>query len=337
MAKNVTDDPMKNVNAATDFVQKYTEALVITAAMDFFGMEEVDSTPTVNKFEDGNRGKYVHQKLGQLVDRYAIPDDSECSSKHKCPLCSQEYASVGNVKKHIEKDHGPGKVTEADVPSNEDGVYNYSCNMLSLCLIALNFTDARQMADGERLMMLIRYMLLFFKITGKRNYAFHSLRLLAQVNVLLSPRQAYNLVHNRFVNTHKNNPKSNIEVDRVNEHYNREYKDNYRGLHGKATPASIDRVSRSARKVTAALTSFDKANNIKPRSRSHTSHDHTEDVKVLVKRMSEEHIFQNKGNRFHNSFPGMKKNFMSMVDHSGFNRWIRDAFKLESRKGIWQE
>ena len=109
------------------------------------------------------------------------------------------------------------------------------------------------------------------------------------------------------------------------------YKDNFRGLHGKVTPAAIDRISRSTRNVKAALGAFDKANKVKPKSRGHTPRDHNADVQLLSKCMHEECIFKQISNRYHKSFPGMKNNFMSAIDHPALNKWIRVTFKHDAR------
>ncbi|XP_072039751.1 uncharacterized protein [Amphiura filiformis] len=334
MAKNVKDNPIADVNAAEEFLKKYTHALIIAAALEFFGLEDVSGVPTKNAYDGQEPKQFIEDKLGALLDQFAIPDNTASDVSLLCPKCSKKYATMPGLRKHMEEFHGPGAPEGDENPSKEDGIYNYSCYMLCLCLLSLNFTDARQMGDGERLMIISRYLMIFFKLSGKHNYSYHTLRMLSQVNALLSPRQAYNLKWNRFVNTH-NKTGTNIEPDRFNEHYNREYKDNFRGLHGKVTTAATDRISQSSRKVTDALHAFDKANKVKPRSRGHTSADFKDDVQLLSKRMHEEHIFEQQGNRFHKSFPGMKNNFMAAIDHAALNKWIRQSFKYEARKGIW--
>lgn len=49
-ARGVTSDPMKNINAAADLITQYTIALVIAAAMNYFGMESMSDNPTKNVF-----------------------------------------------------------------------------------------------------------------------------------------------------------------------------------------------------------------------------------------------------------------------------------------------
>lgn len=73
-AHNVSTQPMKDVNASVEFLDKYTDALIVSAVLEHFGMATIDAMPSKNKFDmtanatdiicDGRTG----QNCGQFCD-----------------------------------------------------------------------------------------------------------------------------------------------------------------------------------------------------------------------------------------------------------------------------
>ena len=124
--------------------------------------------------------------------------------------------------------------------TNEDCVRNYSIN--ALCMIAKDFEDARKHGDGQRIVRLLKFMMLFFKHDGKHKYAFHILHHLIQIKCVLPPKFAHDLIWNRFVNN-CGKIDSNVEMDREMEHYNRAFKLDCKSFMGKVSEQSINRRS----------------------------------------------------------------------------------------------
>ena len=208
--KNVPDNPMSNINASKAYLDKYTESLVLSAALTYFGMEDVNSIPTQHIYDEaehGDQASYTASVLGQIVDEFALPkeDDITSSSVLACPYCDKTFKMMDAMRKHAKTKH----TADDAIINNHDGVFDYSCATLSMCLIALDFTDARQVGDGERLIRLMKYMLLYLRSTGKSKYAYQVLRHLAQVKCFLNPQEAANVIWNRFINT-KGKPTSNL-------------------------------------------------------------------------------------------------------------------------------
>ena len=77
----------------------------------------------------------------------------------------------------------------------------------------LGINDVRKHGDGSKLLRLYKFLILHFRAVKKDNYAHYTLRLVAQVNALLTPRLANQVTWNRFVNNlgHIN---SNVECDK---------------------------------------------------------------------------------------------------------------------------
>lgn len=323
---------MRDVNATDEFLQTYTHSLVVAAAMQYFGMETPESKPTKNIFQPSTDPKeFVKKKVGELLEMFAIPSEADLTKESPllCPKCSKPYKVIAALRKHLADDHKP-EMEDTGQSSGEDGVFNYSCSMLGMCLLSQDFADARKHADGARLMLLAKYLLLYFKVMQKTKYAYQVLRMLCQVHCLLTPREAYDLTHNRFVNS-QTSPSTNKEPDRCNEHSNRGYKTNFRGLHGKVTTQAINRISRSSAKVNKAMAAYDKEGKVKPKSKRRTNLDRKMEVQAVTKHMTDNKIFNFQAGRYHKCFPGIKKSVFATINHTDLSTWIRSTFKKISR------
>ncbi|XP_072021080.1 uncharacterized protein [Amphiura filiformis] len=164
-ANNVTKNPMNDINAAQEFLDKYTDALILAAAMTYFGLDTVESAPTKNiPQEDGDNR--VMDVLGGFVDAYAIAseEDFEKARKEqlKCPYCGKNYVIKGtglkSLRDHVDAKHSKVAVDDAvqgrgntQYINEEDSVFKYACSTLGQCLLARNFEDARKFGDGGRI------------------------------------------------------------------------------------------------------------------------------------------------------------------------------------------
>ena len=58
-------------------------------------------------------------------------------NSYQCYFCDKTYKKIENLRKHIQRVHKNGKIT-----NQEDCLQNYTKNALALCYIARNFQDA---------------------------------------------------------------------------------------------------------------------------------------------------------------------------------------------------
>lgn len=65
----------------------------------------------------------------------------------------------------------------------------------------LEYYDAIQHGDGERVLRCWRYLLPIFYNSRRTNYSKEALVLLYQYQYMLTPRQSTQLLYSRFVNT----------------------------------------------------------------------------------------------------------------------------------------
>ena len=82
--------------------------------------------------------------------------------------------------KHIQSKHSE------DEEQIEDNAKNYCCTALCLGLLTISFNEARKYGDGEKIIVLYKFMVLIFKLAGKNKYALYGFQLLCQV-----PSQLY--------------------------------------------------------------------------------------------------------------------------------------------------
>ena len=335
---------MKCVNAADDLLKKYTKALLVAAAMHYFGVSSVSDEPSQNKFQFGEMDEAAYAKtcVYNILDKYVLPSITESATsyghKFACHLCNKKYVTRRNLRKHLTDKHKGQPRGETAVDETQDNVRNYVSSTLSMCLVALNFTDARKHADGERIIRLYKFLLLFFLGAGKTKYANETFRLLAQVKCLLSPRLAHELVWCRFVNN-KGRIDSNVEPDREIEHSNRSNKDMCRGFHGHMTKKSIDRVSRSSYHIEKVLHHYDAENDVRRKSGRHEDRLEQDivDINSLAVHLHEEEVFSVKPGRRYKAFTSVPRNWItSQVDPLELQVWMKDHLKKLTGKNMFQ-
>ena len=333
-ARKVGSDPMRNINAAADLITQLTIALVIAASMKYFGIDSIADEPTQNDFQFSvhhDRSQYVHMVLEEIIDQYAIPSIDEMkldSSVLSCPNCTKTYTTQRGLKNHMRNVHPgiqqPAQQTKGLSP-HKDALFNYSRTALSLGMLVYDFNDARQMGDGDRIIRLYKFLLLHFKAAKKPKYSYQVLRLLGQINCFLSPRLAYELKWNRFVNK-TGQLKHNIEVDREIEHQNRVFKENCGGLRGKVTKKSIDRISRSAQIIDELLTMVNQQARVHKPSGKHATKI-TKDQLDLALELHQDKVFDVQPGRKHFHFPDFPCSVLSTLSIPDLHKWMKTSLK----------
>jgi len=102
---------------------------------------------------------------------------------------------------------------------DNDKVFSYVCEVLTLGSLYLEFVDVIQEGDGTCILRCWKYFLLYFKSNGRTNYSIEAFALLAQERYLFSPHMAMQLKWNRTVNT-QGLPGRNVSCNLHMEHLN---------------------------------------------------------------------------------------------------------------------
>ena len=174
------------MNATEDFFKTVLVGHILTAAMQFFGIEDESSTPQLPYFTedlasqpDSRKWEVLSSCVKQLLDKY-ISASLHCH-------------------------HHPGSIPETNA------IYKYACTILSLGLFVSELDDAIREGDGERLCRVWKYLTLLFHCI---KYALEALTL--QLH-RLPPRQAFEVKWSRFINT-KGGTGNNVSCDLHMEH-----------------------------------------------------------------------------------------------------------------------
>ena len=337
---------MKSYNASEELLKTYTQSLIVAAALQFFGIDEVNAEPTRNAFTFGetDEATYVKTTLTNFVNTFIVPslEDSLESVDHKftCHICAnkQPFVTLKGLKRHLAKQHPGQPHLPQQSQDSDDYKRNYATNAMNMCLVALNFTDARKHADGKRMVRLYKFLLLYFMAAGKSKYALQSFRLLAAHQCFLTPRLSHELMWFRFVNN-IGRPDTNIEPDRQCEHDNRNQKDQIKAFHGKISEQSVHRISRSAHKVKTIMDNNDKECNVRTGSGRHTDkeEERKQDVLELAQLYHKEELFVFKPGRRFRGFPSFPRNYIAAhVDTLQLQVWMRDSLKKLSCTNMFQ-
>jgi hypothetical protein len=376
-AKNVPLNPMDDVDASYEFLEQYTEALILAAYEEVKG-----SYKPIDNLLPAEQESAMNSILDKIVDEFAIPsissdwriDDamfkcSKCDKRYKriaslrkhnkekhsmeldedvhsnsttkdieCKYCKKKYMQEKAFKNHMSKKHPRQSLTEsASSDSSDDFVYRYSCSALCLGLLALDFNDARKLGDGNRIIKLYKFLFLLFRFDGRTKYAFYSFQLLCQVFYLLPERLAFSLVHNRFTNN-KGDIDSNVEMDREVEHWNKPFKMDCKEFHGKVTDNSIERASCSYQEVEKVLARFDIGTKTHSPSGKHSRKNILDDVRALSEQLKNSDLFrEDPAGRSHDAYPGFSKNLLGGIEAAALKEWMQKQIKHFKELNIYDK
>ncbi|KAL9978099.1 hypothetical protein ACROYT_G015580 [Oculina patagonica] len=134
----------------------------------------------------------LYNAVGKLVEKYVFLEiqptavlftkvqEAEQPQRYNCryPECDKNYQHEKRRNNPEVSVHGLTirNHEERSPPDyrNEDGVFNYSHNIVKTGLLFQDFQDAIKEGDGARMEYLWKFMMLLFKVAGKTKYSFGS-------------------------------------------------------------------------------------------------------------------------------------------------------------------
>ena len=141
----------------------------------------------------------------------------------------------------------------------EDGILQYAQDLLSVGMIYLEYGDGVKEGDGERVKRCLKYLLLLFKVSGKK-YSIEMLQTLFNIEFVLSDMHKLQWLYGRFVNT-QGRAGCNIPADEYLEHLNRVCKDSVSHLKANKTQETIQRVGKCIEVISTLSEKFDDQSN----------------------------------------------------------------------------
>lgn len=341
--KDVYGKVNKAYHGTESFFSTVVDGYVVYAAMEFFGMASPHGTPTQNMVQ-ANDSHTLKEKVGELVNTYVLfkAELDESTTLHeeireaearqaesfvcRFPSCNKVYVHEKRRNNHEVSSHGLTIPRESDErsppnPKDGDGVFNYSHNILKTGLLLRDFQDAIKEGDGSRLERLWKFMMLLYKVSGKTKYALAAIRLHAQLNALLSPREAHSMRWNRTINL-KGGIGRNLAIDQVQEHRVRETKELMSGHGANLTFPSAQIYSRASNGVGEAVENFDNENKVRKESGKHKRREDA-DILIVVKILQEIQALKETPGRTHAGIGTIPKDPISLLDFSDLNAWIK--------------
>lgn len=289
--------PIDCFDACDDFFMLVIEALVLTAAMETFEMQSLQSIPSVDLVPEGENSWMLSEKeRRQLLDRLI----EELMDSF---FTLNFYESI-----------------EIDLTESTDMVHLYAKNLLSLGLFYWEYGDSIKEGDGSRVRRCCRYMLPMFISSGRRNYAIEIMQLLMQYDYLLSPREAEELMWARFINVHGCIGR-NIPNDLHMEHLNRICKTAIRGLGSNKSPDRIQTIGNALGTIAPVLQNFDEDNEVPQISGNHNALKAEKDLKMVIGVLQEASVFSDESERSYSCFP-KPRNPLHSISCSDLTEWI---------------
>lgn len=171
--KDVCDKVNKSHHGCEAFFNSVVDGYKVYAAMVFFGMESPNSTPNSNQLEPGATSQtQLFDAVEKLVEKCVLLEvqpaavlftdiqQSEHPQIFKCRYmytdCNREYQHEKRRNNHEVTvyglnitNHEQNKGSPPD-PRSEDGIFNYSHNIVNTGLLFKDFQDAIKEGDGGR-------------------------------------------------------------------------------------------------------------------------------------------------------------------------------------------
>lgn len=188
-------------------------AYIVTAALNFFGMERLEDKPTKNKFPDNisseteeNKKKFF-DAFGRFIDKFLFQKDNNCTDE-------------------------------------DDYVKNYALCFIFLTILIMQMKGTAAEADGERNLINKKLLLYVFKSLGAYSkYAIEMFVSIAQIECLLTPRLSEEFKWGFFANW-RGGAGKNIEDDLLQGICNRDSKSVVQRMGPNKTLNSISKVCK---------------------------------------------------------------------------------------------
>ena len=292
--------PKHCFNSCDDFIEIITTGHVLCAAMNILGMTNLNDQPA--------------EKV--------IPSPEVVWTKTN----DERKEILIDISKQIVK----GFINlsfNTPVSVSDNGIHEYSKNLMSIGCFYLLFKDAIKEGDGRRVLDYYRYLLPIFINSGRRNYSNEALHLLCQYNYDLPPQQAEQLMWSRFINTAGIKGR-NIPVDLHQEHLNRVIKTIISGMGANKTKQAIVHCSKALGTIDEVIQQYDKINNIASQSGAHGKPPSKKELGIIIKELQSNQVFETISGRRHPSF---KKpvNILQAKPNKNVIAWLTEH--LESR------
>ena len=279
-------DPGNNMKAAEDILQVVLQGHIVAAA-------ETICTASSRDLSLDDLSKAIVEKFVKIT----LPSPSSSKSSRT-------------------------KASKTKTSKTNDKVYLYATELMTLGLIWENFHDATREGDGERLIRIWKFLLLIFKAARRKNYSIEALNLQLQINYILSPRQAAQLMWSRCINT-TNITGHNIPMDLHLEHLNRVLKCIMRNMGSNMTDDSVKLAAECIQVVHPICSKFEECTSkCVPNSNKHSAPSDQRDFELVVQCLKDQQVYSHIHARKNSSFK-FSNNLLQQLKYKNLIPWLK--------------
>lgn len=325
--------PDKNYEGCETFFLLVGRAYLTMALRDYFGLASNTDAPSKHgpQAEDTVSPEaieaYMIRTLAEFVDSYVLIDPE----KEKLEQISANRNQDTRVHA-IFSEHGYAGSREASQESELKPDYqrNYATSILDYYLMMLQLIDTTKQGDGDRLLLNMKRLLLYFRKAGtsKTNYSVEMFVAIVQAGALLSKGQADEVLFGRFVNL-RGGFGNCMENDLGHEILNGFAKGLVLAMGANKTEKAVKRASKASGGLKDIVDNFNSTTTL---HRLSTKHSHRSQEKGLKKILAlfepspkhqHKHMpFERVPGRKHKSFPSVNTNYLSDLNMTDLNTWL---------------
>lgn len=302
--RNVTKTASSNYHANSEFIDLVTECHVISACLQYCGMENSESPCSkipkgIHIAHNNMKKRVLFQLVSEIVDSYFL----------------------NAISINVNRIDDPGLPIDQEPAQQVDAVYNYATNLTKMGLLRKVVIKATRYGDGERVLRHWKYAMLLYHQQHKIKYRLESFLLLAAVNALFTPRQRLQVVQNRFVNLHGGEG-HNLDGDYVMELLNRYAKSRIKLLGPNHSEESVDRVGKTMMFCHNIQEKLEEQIKVAPLSRKHTPQSLSKDRIKVINQLCQAQVFNLTPGRTHETFTMENVDIFSNVNVFELHTWM---------------
>ena len=247
-----------------------------------------------------------------------------------CPVCGKTYKSYITFREHLVKQHPHLVIEDRALEADDDMTHQHTKQLLRLLIIKRAMDISIHNGDGERLSLIMKQTMLYFKEAGNTKYALACFEHVAMIQYCLSPYMKELVVHECFVNN-LGRIDTNLPMDLDLEHQNKFFKDHFTLNRSEPSKKVLDRLSLAQSTVQTVLTNFEEGFGLEHHSKRRVINEeaHNKDVKKLYLHLKEKNVGIVVPGRKHKT-AGLSKachDPLERIDMFALKQWMYQKYK----------
>ena len=290
---SLSKEVKKQVDATIDFLYTVVKGHWVACACDLLGISDAEGPINfprgIYKADGDKQREFVESIAKKVVERLTVVDSAF--------------------------------IVPGETEDTGDTCYNYARVLCHYGSLVMEFRDAWAEGDGERVLRCWKLFLPHFQVAGRTKYSLAAFNSQLQINAILSPNAAHQVMWHRFVNT-KGAIGRNIPCDLHNEHINKQVKYIIQNMGTNLTEASLQRAARCVSTLQTICEAYDLQSGVPHGTSAHSTRPDTVDVIKVVKTVLENKILKPIPGRKHDTFPELHLDPLHKWDMEKTKIWI---------------